>query len=311
MDKKYPNDEIMTFNTVRIAYMNEENKEVGGGTSFFFHYTLADNFALEFLVTNKHVFKGCRHGRLFFHQKVGDGSALSIAPPFIYDINDWQPLWFGHPNNDIDIAVMSCVDLYQRRFGTRPDINIQFTDVIPFINYSFIPSSLCYTQDTPVNAIEELYFVGYPSLLWDEHHAMPIIRRGINATRIDLDFQNRPEFLIDASVFPGSSGSPVFILNEGVYRNRTTAILGASRCVFLGVLSQSVHRPQLGNLVIEHASLGQEIKPLVNERIDIGHVLKARVVLETIEAWLKNKGIDPDELKHQAKKMAKGNGHER
>ena len=40
---------------------------------------------------------------------------------------------------------------------------------------------------------------------------MPILRRGTTATPIALNFEGRPEFLIDAAVYPGSSGSPVFV----------------------------------------------------------------------------------------------------
>ena len=57
---------------------------------------------------------------------------------------------------------------------------------------------------------EEIVFIGYPSGLRDEHNSTPLIRRGITASPIWNDFGNDPIFLIDAGVYPGSSGSPVF-----------------------------------------------------------------------------------------------------
>lgn len=41
--------------------------------------------------------------------------------------------------------------------------------------------------------------------------------------------------MIDAACFPGSSGSPVFIINEGGYKDKHGNInLGTSRVIFLG-----------------------------------------------------------------------------
>lgn len=59
--------------------------------------------------------------------------------------------------------------------------------------------------------------IGYPNGLWDSQNNLPIIRRGITATSVKKDYNGKKEFLIDAAVFPGSSGSPVFIFNEGSY----------------------------------------------------------------------------------------------
>lgn len=67
------------------------------------------------------------------------------------------------------------------------------------------------------------------------------------------DFQNRnieiffrtleveEVFLIDAGVFPGSSGSPVFIYNQGTYPVKDGIALG-SRLIFVGVLSKTMLR---------------------------------------------------------------------
>lgn len=91
-------------------------------------------------------------------------------------------------------------------------------------------------------AIEEIVFIGYPSGLFDQHNHTPLIRRGITATPVWNDFQGRAAFLIDAGVFQGSSGSPVFILNEGAVRNAGSFVLGRSRLLFLGVLSEAMLR---------------------------------------------------------------------
>lgn len=302
-EMRLTNPEIMTFNTVRIAYPDAHFQENGGGTGFFFHYMLSKNIGMEFIVTNKHVYQASQRGRLYFHQKIGESSALNITPPKSYDIDNWQSLWFGHPSDDVDIATLSCVDLYERENKRRPDLNIQFSDIVHDINYSFIASHLCYERSVPINVIEEIYFAGYPNLLWDKYHAMPIVRRGINATRIDVDFQNKPCFLIDASVFPGSSGSPVFILNEGFYHNGNATVLGGSRCVFLGVLSSVYQYQQLWDLITVPVAQGENVIPMFNEKMDLGYVIKAQTVIETIETWCKYNSINLIELKEQARRI--------
>ena len=46
-------------------------------------------------------------------------------------------------------------------------------------------------------------------------------------------------FLIDAGVFPGSSGSPVFIFNQGSYPT-TDGITIGNRLLFVGIITQTM-----------------------------------------------------------------------
>jgi len=92
-------------------------------------------------------------------------------------------------------------------------------------------------------ALEEVTFIGYPSGLYDEHNVTPITRKGITATPPWNDFQGQPAFLIDAGVFPGSSGSLVFIFNQGAYATRGGLTLG-SRLLFMGVLTEAILRTE-------------------------------------------------------------------
>jgi len=79
--------------------------------------------------------------------------------------------------------------------------------------------------------------IGYPNGIWDEKNNMPIIRRGITATSPKYDYNNLPIFIIDCACFPGSSGSPVLIFNQGGYVDaKGTLNLGGSRVLLLGVL---------------------------------------------------------------------------
>lgn len=58
-------------------------------------------------------------------------------------------------------------------------------------------------------AIEPVVVLGHPLGLADTDTGLPIARSGITATDPKRPFRGRPEFLVDAPCYPGSSGSPV------------------------------------------------------------------------------------------------------
>jgi hypothetical protein len=80
--------------------------------------------------------------------------------------------------------------------------------------------------DSPPQAGSQVRFMGYPSGLRDAAHWAPIVRSGVVATRPDDRVGTDRSFLIDASVFPGSSGSPVY-LADGPEEGRLAGILAA------------------------------------------------------------------------------------
>ena len=89
-------------------------------------------------------------------------------------------------------------------------------------------------------AIETVIFIGYPSeSLLNENNSLSVVRQGITATPIWNEFGGEKAFLIDAGVFPGSCGSPVFIFNEGAYSSKGNLVVG-NRLLFVGVLSQCI-----------------------------------------------------------------------
>jgi len=51
--------------------------------------------------------------------------------------------------------------------------------------------------------------------LWDAEHNQPVFRSGVLASHYKFDWNGRPEFVIDAACVPGSSGSPVLLVDIG------------------------------------------------------------------------------------------------
>ncbi len=83
---------------------------------------------------------------------------------------------------------------------------------------------------------EPVRMIGYPRGLWDKKNNFPIFRYGYTAAHPGYDFNEDGIGLVDMACFPGSSGSPIFILNEGSYWNKQGKLVGQSRLIFLGTL---------------------------------------------------------------------------
>jgi hypothetical protein len=83
---------------------------------------------------------------------------------------------------------------------------------IKALNWSLLPSAETLTR---LDAINDLTFVGYPDGHRDPSTFTPVVRQSISSTPIGWQWDNKPAFLVDGSVFGGSRGSPVFVFNRG------------------------------------------------------------------------------------------------
>ncbi|MGC8210103.1 trypsin-like peptidase domain-containing protein [Ralstonia solanacearum] len=274
--------EQLFFTTVRIDTTTTQGGQ-GSGTGFFCNHKVGGTDYL-FVVTNKHVVMGMRDGHFsFLKQKdglptLGDGFNLKIAP------QDWASMWFGHPDPNIDIAICPLVpllDFVKSQYG----IDLFFC----FVDTSIIPNA---QQLQELDAVEPVTFVGYPNSVWDSKNRLPVVRRGTTATPIEVDFEGTPRFLIDASVFGGSSGSPVFIFDQGSYTTKRGGFVVGSRFYFVGVVAAVFFRKKWNEIVAMPIPTGA--KPVVQheEMIDLGIVFKAHAVVETIEAFLTAHQVD-------------------
>jgi hypothetical protein len=138
-----------------------------------------------------------------------------------------------------------------------------------------------------LDSMEEIIFIGYPNALYDKVNLTPIMRVGATATPIVLDYNGLPAFLIDASVFPGSSGSPVFLRDRGIYRKRDGSIELASRFSLLGIVAAVYSRERYAELQELPARMGLTVGDL----LDLGIVYKASAIIECVDAALARDGM--------------------
>jgi hypothetical protein len=269
--------ENLLFTTVCIETVTPAGPSAG--TGFIFSYRVGDNDFI-FIVTNKHVILGSTIGHFFFTLSNDNGTRPQIGQRHNVISDAFDTLWFGHPDPAIDIAICPLVPVLQQLQdeGKRP-----FFRSIP---HAMIPEQ---GEIEDLDPLEEVIFIGYPSGLYDTVNLLPIIRRGTTATPLQLDYCGRPTFLIDASVFGGSSGSPVFLYNKvGHVDRRGTTILSGHRLLFLGIVAEVHTRVdyQPLELVTVTTTASQVPATKATQMLDLGIVFKARAIIEVVKEFL-------------------------
>jgi hypothetical protein len=104
------------------------------------------------------------------------------------------------------------------------------------------------------------------------------------ATTPKIDYGGHPQVLIDAAVFPGSSGSPVFVWNPvGLASTRPGRPFLGNALYFLGVLASGFLREQSGRIEVVPIPTAMVPISITPQLINLGIVHKAHTVTETIE----------------------------
>ena len=216
----------LLYTTVPI-YAHNSDKSLSTGTGFLFSVRESETESIPLLITNYHVLKDAMLGFVELHiGEKGFPTDKTIRVQFDKSIID------GNKLGKLDLIAVPLAGTFND-FQNR-NIEIFFRTV----DQNMVPTK---EQEDKLSAIENITFIGYPSGLYDKKNKISIIRQGITATPIWNDFKGEEVFLIDAGVFPGSSGSPVFIYNQGTYPVKDGIALG-SRLIFVGVLSKTMLR---------------------------------------------------------------------
>lgn len=239
MTNKYVNPiELLVHSTVRIECFTESGR--GSGTGYFFAFNENNGQHIPCIVTNKHVVHGAKRGILHVTRQGADGG-VSLGDYVTFSFDNFEQMWISHPDPAIDLAVFPIGDILNSAKDRGKSLY-------------FVPLGKSITATPELLAslptMEEIIMIGYPNGIWDEKHNLPIIRRGITATHPKLSYNGKPEFLIDAACFPGSSGSPVFLANIGSYLNSKGSLCVGSRIALLGTLYAGPQHTATGDVVV-------------------------------------------------------------
>lgn len=264
--------EQLMYITVRIEcqYANGTN---GTGTGFFFRFLENKETGehIPVVITNKHVVSGSVKGRLIFCLRKANGLP-DDSNHFAMYVDGFEKLWKMHPDKDVDLCAMPIAPL----------INLARSKGKELFYITFDASALPdkkLLED--MSALEDIVMVGYPNGIWDNKNNKPIFRKGITATDVIFDYCGRKEFDIDAACFPGSSGSPVIIFNQGMYTDKYgNTYAGASRIRLLGILyagPQAIAQGEVHTVKIPTIDKNIAISRIPN---NLGYVIKAERILE-------------------------------
>ena len=214
----------LLYTTVPIFAQKQDNS-ITSGTGFIFSLIEGEGTSIPLLLTNYHVLENAIAGFVELHiGENGRPTNKSIRVQFDRSIIS------GNRLGDLDIIAVplasTLIDTHNK------GIEIFFRSV----DQNMIPTV---EQMNNLAAIENITFIGYPSSIYDEKNKLSVVRQGITATPIWNDFKGEEAILIDAGVFPGSSGSPVFIFNQGSYPT-TDGITIGNRLLFVGIITQTM-----------------------------------------------------------------------
>jgi len=265
-------DHISLSTTPVFLYKNEQ--VVSQGTGFFYARQDTNKSTVLFLVTNYHVLTGFSPAEAkvpigdniafqFHLSDIETGNVKTIRFPLF--TKNSKPVWIQSVSfPKADLAIIPIIaSLYQEC-------------KVSCISSEWGKGNLKIRPTTLVT------LVGYPYGYYDRENALPIWKTGSVASEPKVDFEGKPLFLVDVSAFPGMSGSPVFAISYGMYETEKgdTRVGGIRK--FLGVYASMEMRKKEKYLeeIIHEAKIGV----IDYESLELGHVWKADLILETVKS---------------------------
>jgi hypothetical protein len=199
---------ISTLITVQTTYGSSQ------GSGFFYQALAAKDPSKQeqwlqiedtWLVTNRHVVLTRINGNevipdtLTFHLRKASASGV-IWEPIPLTRQELLSRAKFHPNPEVDVCLIRVLDLMTEKIKSGEQY-LQW--------YSVSKDNFAGQNKIHPHVASDAVVVGYPRGFYDQVNLYPIVKSGIIASRWGALFNGKPYFLIDAKLFPGSSGSVV------------------------------------------------------------------------------------------------------
>lgn len=213
---------------VALGHKDNNGSTSWCATGFLYGYHLKTDGEIDYhfvcLVTNRHVFEKQKSIIVRFN-KIEANEAREYNLDLVGADN--KQLWFCHTDSTVDYAV-----IFLDTDKLKEDS----------INYRY------FRQKTESATLQEMYekgisegdgvfVLGYPLGIVDPIKNYVIVRSGVIAKISDSYFKKKASFIIDSSVFPGSSGGPVVTRPEIISVTGTKAY---DHSTLIGIISSYI-----------------------------------------------------------------------
>ena len=271
-----------TFNLMTTLVITTTDKGQTQGTAFFYQHLGPKtkegpqwrNITNTWLVTNRHViYPKIKNKEIFpliftYHMRKIVKDKL-IWVPFVLSANELKDRVKVHVDDKVDIAI---IDIHDKRLELAKDKSSKYAQT-----YAVNPEMFAGEDNIIVEASDDILVVGYPRGFYDDVNLYPIIKSGIIASRWGAQFGGNPYFLIDAKLFPGSSGSIVVSKPTNTMVKEGKMLFSKEKqFAFLGIYSGEPFKQEnpvdLEDMVIIQKS-----------RFDVGIVWYANLIDEIID----------------------------
>jgi len=254
---------------------------VTSGTGFFLFRPIHGDQGHVLLITNKHVLPPVGTPKsISIRVSSGTGASApvrNVEIPIVGKDGKYLPNVRLHPIADFDVAAVNVTDevVKQGIVGTWLPLDLLST-----------PQRL---KDENITVGDEVFLLGYPSAIFDVRNVSPILRTGVIATvptegfafndrlRKQFGLPDRIDgFLVDANVFPGSSGSVVILKQQPttIGPDGATVVSAAKKIPYiLGIVS--------GSIPINDTALGTV------QRMGLGIVYSAEAIRAVVDQFPK------------------------
>jgi hypothetical protein len=245
----------------------------GSGTGFLWNAKREGDNQVPLVVTNKHVLKGCDKVVVDLHladtTDTSKAAGGSVACTYFVQAGNI----FEHPDPDTDLCAFPFASWIIEAEAKGAPLFFRT------LNREYVPTSW-----SDFDSIEEVHMLGCPNGIYDNFNKLPIARRGSTASPLGNRYEGKDQFLIDLACFPGSSGSPIFLLSTNPYFDRAKGeyAFGSARFSFLGVLYAGPTRTTTGEIVLSAPPRFQ-----FTDMMHLGVALRSTKVVELEDTVLK------------------------
>lgn len=263
--------ELLSYATVRIE-CTTKNNQTTAGTGYLFEFKMNEetNTYTPVIITTKQVIRDAEKGKLIFTRENKDGDP-DDKKHYKVSLSKFEEKWTMHPDADVDLCALPIESYLLKARAKGQEL---------FYTPLEIPLIATEEEIDDLSAMEEIVTLGYPDGLWDSVNNKALFRKGVSATHPKLDYNGKQEFMIDTACMPGTSGSPVLIVNENGYSDRNgNNYPDATRLLFLGTLGAP---PQLTTNIADAPTAQNGAS---NHSSNFGLVIKASRIRELEELF--------------------------